>query len=93
MVTYPPRSTMGISIATDGTVWEYVPPNLVEVTPAAGNTPALGPVTTLNQDDPLAAGWWVLVDRAVGTDPVSLLHSDGTAVMQFNGDAYTLTWT
>ena len=91
--TYPERSSMGISRAFDGTVWQYIPPNMVEVTPAAGNTPALGPVSSHNTGDVLAAGWWVLVDRAIGTDPASLLQSTGTTTMPFDGDAYALTWS
>lgn len=93
MANPPKMTTMGLAVDTNGDIWQYQGANGMVQIGVKNGTPVLGAQTSMNSGDALATGWWILVDRAVGTDPASLLYSDGTATMPFNGDAYTLTFS
>ena len=97
MVDWAKMTTMGLSLDANGDIWRYQGAfgmtKIAEVGPGQEPIPVLGPVNAMNQGDVLTIGWWILVDRTVGIDPASLLESDGTTQMPFDGEAYTLTFT
>jgi hypothetical protein len=82
---YPQRQTGRTSTGTDGTVWQYTPPTLTQVTSVPGSTPSLGtaiavvPTTVLS-----SAGFWYVM---------TMLKSTGSTQAGITGNAYLLTWS
>lgn len=93
MAIYPERSTASISLAVDGTIWQYVPPNLTEIASVGGGqTPSLGAAVAVTPTTILTTvGWWVVSHDA---NVCVLVNSNGTTtVAGFTGEAYHLTWS
>jgi hypothetical protein len=89
---YPQRQVGRISAGVDGTVWQYTPPTLTQITTAAGATPSLGtaiavvPTTVLS-----SAGFWYVMTTTAGVS--TLLKSTGSTQAGITGNAYLLTWS
>jgi hypothetical protein len=89
---YPQRQLGRTSTGVDGTVWQYTPPTLTQVTSVPGTTPALGTAIAVTPTTVMSsAGFWYVMTTTAGVS--TLLQSTGTTQAGITGHAYLLTWS
>jgi hypothetical protein len=88
---YPQRQVGRISAGVDGTVWQYTPPTLTQITTAAGATPSLGVGIAVVPATVMSSVAWYVMTTSAGVS--TLLHSTGATPAGITGTAYLLTWS